>query len=973
MKKLLQLFGILVCLPVLALAQAVAPVCTPAAGTYATTVSVTCSTTTSGADIFYTLDGSTPTPESTKYTGPLTVSSSVTVKAIAAAAGVRRNNIQTEDPNAAGTYWKAPDWTDTGGAGTPSSVVHQLVTSPSLSGHSIEMSFTNPGPHQVNVLFSAGGAAGKCDTCTYHLYDYYLQDAASNCSAGATSEADRLNFISSLGLRDMDGAQWRRGTSGCASGHECLDIGGNSNVHWTYTGVSTTLFSCGAWHHFQRGEHTVPAEFTSKPCTDFNGVHWACVHEDYWTVDGNVFNNGGAGWTYPINALPGGWSSVDFIQHQGDISPSGGTWTEYLDNANYVSYFPASAITSNGYTITGGSGTPTAATPSIAPAGGFVSGTLSVTMADSTPAAVIHYATSGATPTCSSTTYSTAISVTSTTTVQAIACASGYLNSSVASAVYSYSGSGGLTATPTFSPTGGSYTVTQYVSISDTTSGAVIYYTTDGTTPTTASNVYSVPLAVTATATVKAMAVAPGLTNSSIASATYSIIATLTAGTPTFSPGTGNYAGTQTVTITCPSGGTCYYTTDGSTPTTSSTVYSTPISITSTTTVKAIAAISGETNSAVGVATYTIGCGLTPYFTGNIDPSQIKPSGRQGAGPLIQYASGGFTAGLPALYDCNGNVVPGSNYAADTGSANAYAVTLSPAPTIVAGSYLAFKAANANTGASTIAVNGGSATAIKKQGTTALASGDIPAGGIETLINDGANWQLLNPPGSSSGGGPALQTNGTPNGSQTLLNIAATSPVSATDNGSGTVTIACSGCSGGGGGGLVLVEAHTASSSAALNFTSCLSSTYDDYQIEMVSLVPATNSAYVWLQASTNGGTSYDTTSGHYSSEYWFVVAAGTGAGSGSTTTAYEPFRTASSTASDGGVSGTIRIFNPLGGTAPTLFNGSMTGYATSNSAQSMQQISGQYNQTTAVNAFRIILSTGNIASGTVRCYGIAH
>ncbi len=91
-------------------------------------------------------------------------------------------------------------------------------------------------------------------------------------------------------------------------------------------------------------------------------------------------------------------------------------------------------------------------------------------------------------------------------------------------------------------------------------------------------------------------------------------------------------------------------------------------------------------------------------------------------------------------------------YAADTGSANAYAVTLSPAPTIVAGSLVVFKAANANTGASTLAVNGGAATAIKKQGSTALASGDIAAGQIVTVVYDGTNFQLsaAAPSGSSS-------------------------------------------------------------------------------------------------------------------------------------------------------------------------------------------------------------------------------
>lgn len=89
-------------------------------------------------------------------------------------------------------------------------------------------------------------------------------------------------------------------------------------------------------------------------------------------------------------------------------------------------------------------------------------------------------------------------------------------------------------------------------------------------------------------------------------------------------------------------------------------------------------------------------------------------------------------------------------YSADTGAANAYVVTLSPAPTIIAGSEVIFKAANANTGASTIAVNGGSATAIKKNGGTALASGDIAAGQVITVVYDGTNWQIQGGTGSAS-------------------------------------------------------------------------------------------------------------------------------------------------------------------------------------------------------------------------------
>src|SRR5208283_2376674 len=79
------------------------------------------------------------------------------------------------------------------------------------------------------------------------------------------------------------------------------------------------------------------------------------------------------------------------------------------------------------------------------------------------------------------------------------------------------------TATPTFNPAAGTYTSAQSVTISDTTSGATIYYTTDGTTPTTDSPVYSSPIPVNSTETIEAIAAASGFSNSAVASATYTI------------------------------------------------------------------------------------------------------------------------------------------------------------------------------------------------------------------------------------------------------------------------------------------------------------------------------------------------------------------------------------------------------------------------------------------------------------------
>jgi len=113
-------------------------------------------------------------------------------------------------------------------------------------------------------------------------------------------------------------------------------------------------------------------------------------------------------------------------------------------------------------------------------------------------------------------------------------------------------------ATPTFSPVAGTYTSAQTVTISDTSPNASIYYTTNGTTPTTSSSVYSGAISVSSTETLEAIATAGGFAQSATASASYTINLpppTITvAGTAvTVTPGatTGN---TSTITVT-PAGG----------------------------------------------------------------------------------------------------------------------------------------------------------------------------------------------------------------------------------------------------------------------------------------------------------------------------------------------------------------------------------------------------------------------------------
>jgi hypothetical protein len=232
---------------------------------------------------------------------------------------------------------------------------------------------------------------------------------------------------------------------------------------------------------------------------------------------------------------------------------------------------------------------------------------VSVTITTNDNTATIYYTTDGSTPTASSTVYTGAFDVTTTTTVKAIAIDPVGNESSVDSETYTLDNTA-----PTVDVDPASKTFNDKVSVTITTNDntATIYYTTDGSTPTASSTVYTGAFDVTTTTTVKAIAIDPVGNESTVDSETYVLDGS--APLVDITPETTQFYESIEVTIgSTDDESVIYFTTDGSTPTASSTIYTGPFDVTTTTTVKAIAIDQVGNESEIDTETYTKGYRVT--------------------------------------------------------------------------------------------------------------------------------------------------------------------------------------------------------------------------------------------------------------------------------------------------------------------------------------------------------------------------
>jgi hypothetical protein len=393
----------------------------------------------------------------------------------------------------------------------------------------------------------------------------------------------------------------------------------------------------------------------------------------------------------------------------------------------------------------------------------------------------------------------------------------------------SSSGSNG-TATPTLSPGAGTYNTSQTVTIADTTKGAVLYCTTDGSTPTNSSPQCSQPTTVSKTEFLQAIAVAPGQAPSAVASAGYTIDLNSVA-TPTFSPSGGTFATAQTVTMSdATTGANIYYTVDGSLPTSNSTLYTIPVAVSQSETLRAIAAASDFNNSGVNSATFTIQPVLPAPSVSGIAPTSANAGSAaftltvNGAGFLagatVQWNGAPLTTTFGSTTQLTATVP--ANLIANAGTVN---VTVAQSSGISATTAFTVNAVSPTIGslspASTTA--GGPAFTLNVTGTNFVSGATVQWNGTVLTTTYGSATQLTAPVPAN-----LIATAGT--ASVTVTEPAGTSPASTFI----ITTLAPTSATAGGAGFTLTVTGTNFASGATVKWNStALTTTYESCQTKM--------------------------------------------------------------------------------------------------------------------------------------------
>lgn len=259
----------------------------------------------------------------------------------------------------------------------------------------------------------------------------------------------------------------------------------------------------------------------------------------------------------------------------------------------------------------------TISNPVINPSSGTYPNPLLVSITCETPGVTIYYTTTGNTPvvgTSFTKVYSAPFTILESTTVKALAVSADLGSSSTTTSIINILNPG-ICSRPVFSEPSGQYEGYLNLNISTSTVDGIIWYTTNGNTPridipNSFTKLYQSPINIYESVVIKAMTVKNGLVNSPVVSLNYTITNPKIVSNPFFNLTPGQYPSPQTITLSSlTQGASIYYTTNGNVPNIEvpnsfTKIYTTPLVLTSNTTVRAIAVKNGWKSSAVSVSTY---------------------------------------------------------------------------------------------------------------------------------------------------------------------------------------------------------------------------------------------------------------------------------------------------------------------------------------------------------------------------------
>ena len=377
-----------------------------------------------------------------------------------------------------------------------------------------------------------------------------------------------------------------------------------------------------------------------------------------------------------------------------------------------------------------------------------------------------------------------------------------------------------------------------------------------------------------------------------------------------------------------------------------------------------------------GFKLYTYGTGtstpLATYSDTALSVANANPTIADSAGRFIQIFIGDAKLYKAVLKDADDVTVwtadpidpkifslndfdprPTSFWGTTAGTSSAYTLIADPVISAYANTqtfFLDFHTASA--AGPTIAINGLTALNIHKPdgagGTIALEANDVLVGTYEAR-NNGTNVIILNPE--------------LPSASETVAGLIelATAAEIATGTDTGRAVTPANQA-------YTLIATATASASSDITFTD-LNSTYAKYIVELIDVTTTTDNTSIWLRVSEDNGSSYDSGATDYkyggrSIDSSGVLATINGNGDAKINMANEL-----GSGTNEKISGTIEIYNPSASTFTHAIY-SMSNIDTTETAIHTRG-SGYRRLASAVDAIQIILSSGNIASGTIKLYGV--